>query len=251
MEKKNTGLIVLVIVLSLLVVALFGYLVYDKVLNKEPESNMVDNNENDNMENDTNKNGNIDSTILNKLYSIIGIQPVDQFYKNNCLNLEISQNNYRDNARSIFSWYASLNDLNTYHEDAMITEEGGVSYSVYMAAATRSISKQNASNIIILYDFDNMSDFLNEMPKPYENEYYYASYTSQPESCDYDVEHNTTSEYIGSSTIRIVDNQNVTEYNFQSEHSKDNVKTTKNQTVTYTFEKDNNGNYYLNNVNVK
>ena len=34
MEKKNTGLIVLVIILSILVLALFGYIVYDKVFNK-------------------------------------------------------------------------------------------------------------------------------------------------------------------------------------------------------------------------
>ena len=32
MEKKNTGLIVLVVVLSLLVVGLGGYIVYDKIL---------------------------------------------------------------------------------------------------------------------------------------------------------------------------------------------------------------------------
>ena len=34
MEKKNTGLIVLVIVLCLLVVGLGGYIVYDKMLDK-------------------------------------------------------------------------------------------------------------------------------------------------------------------------------------------------------------------------
>lgn len=44
MENKNTWLKVLVIVLSILVVALSGYLVYDKVLN---------NNENDKLDSDT------------------------------------------------------------------------------------------------------------------------------------------------------------------------------------------------------
>lgn len=38
MEKKNTGLIVLIIVLSLLVLGLGGYIVYDKVLSKEDVS---------------------------------------------------------------------------------------------------------------------------------------------------------------------------------------------------------------------
>ena len=48
MEKKNTGLIVLVVVLSLLVVGLGGYIVYDKILN-----NGVSDNENaDNIKDD-------------------------------------------------------------------------------------------------------------------------------------------------------------------------------------------------------
>lgn len=37
MEKKNTGLIILIIVLSILVVGLGGYIVYDKVFTKEKE----------------------------------------------------------------------------------------------------------------------------------------------------------------------------------------------------------------------
>ncbi len=39
MEKKNTGLIVLVIVLSLLVIVLSGYIIYDKVLNNNVNEN--------------------------------------------------------------------------------------------------------------------------------------------------------------------------------------------------------------------
>ena len=39
MEKKNTGLIVLVVVLSLLVVGLGGYIVYDKILNNGVSDN--------------------------------------------------------------------------------------------------------------------------------------------------------------------------------------------------------------------
>ena len=39
MEKKNTGLIVLVIILSVLVVALSGFFVYDKLLNNK-DSNL-------------------------------------------------------------------------------------------------------------------------------------------------------------------------------------------------------------------
>lgn len=52
MEKKNTGLIVLVIILCLLVLGLGGYIVYDKVLNKpvdteikEDVNNVIEQNE--------------------------------------------------------------------------------------------------------------------------------------------------------------------------------------------------------------
>ena len=48
MEKKNTGLIVLVVVLSLLVVGLGGYIVYDKILN----NGVSDNGNADNIKDD-------------------------------------------------------------------------------------------------------------------------------------------------------------------------------------------------------
>ncbi len=51
MENKNTGLKVFVIVLSVLVVALSGYIVYDKVLNNKD----VDNNYNDLRDNSNNE----------------------------------------------------------------------------------------------------------------------------------------------------------------------------------------------------
>ena len=60
MEKKNTGLIVLVVVLSLLVVGLGGYIVYDKMLdknindsdNKGKNDNIIDKNDKDWTQND-------------------------------------------------------------------------------------------------------------------------------------------------------------------------------------------------------
>ena len=47
MEKKNTGLIVLVVILSLLVVGLGGFIIYDKVLS----DNEIENNDNNNVNN--------------------------------------------------------------------------------------------------------------------------------------------------------------------------------------------------------
>lgn len=81
MEKKNTGLIVLVVILSLLVVGLGGYIVYDKVLSKEDSNinndvkdndniqNNTDNNENNNTSND---NTNDDLDLSKKLKSVFG-----------------------------------------------------------------------------------------------------------------------------------------------------------------------------------
>ena len=65
MEKKNTGLIVLVVVLSLLVVGLGGYIVYDKMLDKN--INDSDNKgKNDNIidKNDKNEVAKINETIV-------------------------------------------------------------------------------------------------------------------------------------------------------------------------------------------
>lgn len=61
MEKKSTGLIILVVILSLLVLGLGGFIVYDKVLNTS--NNNVDDKQNDNSS------VNIDNTV-NKKYSV-------------------------------------------------------------------------------------------------------------------------------------------------------------------------------------
>lgn len=45
MEKKENMLVGLVIILSILVVALSSYIIYDKVLSKENENNVINNNE--------------------------------------------------------------------------------------------------------------------------------------------------------------------------------------------------------------
>ena len=66
MEKKNTGLKVLVIVLSLLVVALSGYIVYDKVLSKDINSNSDKNSKDDVINSNSDKNSK-DDVINNQI----------------------------------------------------------------------------------------------------------------------------------------------------------------------------------------
>lgn len=54
MEKKNTGLIVLVIILSILVVGLGTIVIYDKALSKENSKNVINNNNENNSNNEIN-----------------------------------------------------------------------------------------------------------------------------------------------------------------------------------------------------
>lgn len=54
MENKNTGLIVLVIILSLIVVGLSGFIIYDKVLSNDKIDDNNINDTNDNNENNDN-----------------------------------------------------------------------------------------------------------------------------------------------------------------------------------------------------
>lgn len=68
MEKKNTGLVVLVVVLALLVVGLGGFIIYDKALSKD---NKI-------TENDNNKNENINDNNISVENSV---DYVDEYYK--------------------------------------------------------------------------------------------------------------------------------------------------------------------------
>ena len=73
MEKKNTGLVVLVIILSLLVLGLGGYIVYDKLLSENNEEIPKDENNNkiveDNVENEMQQNTSFNSNWINYLLS--------------------------------------------------------------------------------------------------------------------------------------------------------------------------------------
>ncbi|MBQ7141231.1 MAG: hypothetical protein IJO32_06995 [Bacilli bacterium] len=65
MEKKNTGLIVLVVVLSIAVLGLSGFIVYDKILSNEEE--IITKNDNENSD-ESNKNITFNHTTLSVDY---------------------------------------------------------------------------------------------------------------------------------------------------------------------------------------
>lgn len=78
MEKKNTGVRVAIVILSLLVVGLTSYIVYDKVLNKNNDKcvdnnnldNVTENNQENNSNNDVQTNEYDLKINIDKLYKI-------------------------------------------------------------------------------------------------------------------------------------------------------------------------------------
>ncbi len=75
MEKKNTGLIILVVILSVLIVGLSGYIVYDKILNKnDMDSTMSDN------ENNVDDNVNSDDTLSNAEALVIVNELAEKYF---------------------------------------------------------------------------------------------------------------------------------------------------------------------------
>ena len=79
------------------------------------------------------------------------------------------------------------------------------------------------------------------------SDYKYVTHTLVG-TCHYKVNHDLSSKYQDKDSIVITDKQVVTDYDYPSE---DNVKNIIKQKVTYEFEKDSDGNYYLKSVNVK
>lgn len=70
MEKKNTGLIVLIVVLSIAVLGLGGFIIYDKVLNNDSKNNSNEINKEDNEnKNENNKDITFNHTTFSVDYS--------------------------------------------------------------------------------------------------------------------------------------------------------------------------------------
>ena len=141
--------------------------------------------------------------------------------------------------------------METYHYNDSKCQADNDCLIAYSAAASRTISKEDANEIADLYNFDiKKMNFLNPLSS-YDDEYSYATQVGDPPSCDYSIKHNTNSKYLNSTDIRIVDQQDIIEYEFGSDKTDNNIKSTKNQTVTYDFKKNNEGNYYLDEVTVE
>jgi len=160
MEKKNTGLIVLVVVLSLLVVGLGGYIVYDKMLDKN--INDSDNKcKNDNIidKNDKNEVAKINETIVVDINN-------DKTY-----NKDINNHNVYVDERTLKidnKVFCELDDINylyqvSFYDDVIITYQSvGTSGSFviydYNGNAVKKIEKFKDDENRLFYTYLRYSD---------------------------------------------------------------------------------------------
>lgn len=255
--KKGNSIIIKILIFLLLTaigIAL-GYFLFLKFGNKDTQDiddSVIDNNgEAVTFNNNVINNVNVDVTNLRNVLSIIGIASTTQENNNNILNYYVSNENYKENAREIISYYGGSNNLfNVLPTD------------VCEGAQCSIISKDNAMKILKLYNFDgNITDYFitnenykiedNLLKTDYdlESEYLFTfrTDTSIPAFAngdEFNITHNVTSENIEDNNIKIEDIQVL---NYYDENG--NVSTT-NRTVTYNFVQNENNDYSLSSVSI-
>lgn len=132
MEKKNTGLKVFISILSILVVALFGYIVYDKVLNKNTD---VENNEN-NGENNLNR-----YTAFRQCGAVIYYKPVTNSScikgEDGCLGWYVISKDTEQDAPLDLILYKNLGNTVALNENENISE-GPITALNYLKSLTQN-----------------------------------------------------------------------------------------------------------------
>ncbi len=235
---------------------------YNQLIKTETDTldNITTNNTNSNTTTEINglkvNNNGVAENDLNTTFDILGIaKSSDEVYKDNCLNAYISDNNYKSNSKKIFVWYVISHKLETNHGNEILRDVDGDGKADVGAcggaADCGTIKKSDATKITKLYGLTNMDDQFEEMLAPYTDEYminYYNLSGLHPITCNISTRHNITAKYDNGKDIVVIDNQNVTEYGYLGES--DQVKSQKDQTVTYVLKNDNND-YYLDSVSVK
>lgn len=247
MKKNNNILGVLVVLLSIVVLGLTGFIVYDKVLNKDA-------NEENNTQQTTN-NSEIDSALLNSLYDTLGIgwkSDYDEIYNDgDCLNYFLSNNNYKENpntygsnAQRIFALYIKHIGASTYSSRNNSDKCGEECQRQTFCADCGTTLKTSADRVIKLYGLE---DYKLDELAGFDTDYAYVTGTPMG-TCHYLVKHDLNSKYIDGDSVEIDDKQIITDYVY---YEPEKINSTKNQNVTYTFKKDSNGDYYLNQLAVK
>ena len=265
MEKKNNkGIIALIIILSLLVVGLSGYIAYEKIHNSQNSNNITNNeNENKNENNVSNlyENTEINRETLDELYRIIGVLPTQDegtLAPRHCLNVAVTNTNYMGipYANDVFSWYVITYDKEAdyekYKDANMYVSNGTVKVSAYNCAACFTIEKTEAEKFKKLYYFgpEEKFEFIKDNVENYDDIYSATQSLGSPVECDYNVKHNIIKTYVEKGTmvekIYITDEQTVTKYD---DFDNNSISQLTNQTVNYVFSKNtDDDNYSLDSV---
>ena len=259
MENKNIGLKNLVIVLSILVVLLSGYFVYDKILFNNDMGNN-DSTEKENINGDYKvviNNKSVDEGTLNEVLDIIGI-PYYNNSSNACLNDVISVNNYSTNAKQIMSFYIDTHSSNVNlkvpEDEIYSSKECGMG-----AADCYTISKEDAKELFDMFSFDGkITDFFQESTNLKDDYIFWYGHTLG--FCDKKISHDIVAEYSSAekkneyginigADIKITDKQEVVK-NIIDDGTGSEIEKIE-RTITYIFKPSTNGNYYLDSVNVK
>ena len=232
---------VIITILSIIVIGLASYIVYDKVISNNNSSNKTDEKENSNTNNEQEKE--INSNTLNELYTLINVDPQKEFNYCHTLNLDLLNYNGlisnmdKETKQRILYWYAVNNKY-------MATVTGN-EYSYCksgMGEECNGLSKENYKKIAKKY---NITDDFDELFDNFEKYNGMALQTwVNLGGCDYNTKHNLNSKYVGNN---IVIEDTVDYYTFAVE----NPTKTNTKNVKYTFNKLSDGTYALYSVESK
>ena len=134
MEKKNTGLIVLVIILSLLVVGLGGFIIYDKVF-----SNKVENTK-DESNNVITENNQINQKENNNSSSVENTNDYDCISQN---NIEVDYSKLFDMGSGIF-----IKSVSGSNYSLRVSSKGEIEYQNKENGSTGKINVKNVVDVV-------------------------------------------------------------------------------------------------------
>lgn len=274
-NKNNTKIVITLLIIIICILTTFCILLATGTINfksnnvNDSNQNINDNNRVDEDVDITKKfkleNNGVDEDSLNEVFDMLGLY---EYYHssqhssfnslNECLNNYISQDDFRKNSKEIFAWYSLTHNLETDTGHTAIirdVDDDGIADvdACGGAADCASIRISDANKIIALYKLTGMDEYLDEMPEPYKNAEYLINYYTltgmHPIMCNIESSHNLSAKYDSNNNLIIIDKQNVTEYGLFDESEQ--VKSQDDKSVTYTFKKDSENKYYLDNVSVE
>ncbi len=241
-KKLKKFLVVLVIILALTAIGiLLGFVLFDKFGNKgeSAEETTVTNNELISV-NEIN-NVNLDATDLETVLGLLGISTFADNNNINALTYYVTNENYRDNAKEIITYYAILGT-----DMAMDFEDDGTDSTICADAVNCSvISKEDALKIIRLYNFDgDLEDYFYK--SSVSNDKYGIHYGDTLDlplfnGTNLGFGHKLTAKYIGDEDISVEDTQI---FNYIEDGQVNHVD----RVAKYMFKKNDNNEYYLDSV---